>query len=128
MRPFLFIILALAACKSDETISGYTDADTIWVLAEMDGKLFPASATMAFPSTGEVTGQAPCNSYISTQTAPLPWFKLGPIIATEMACADLNLEIRFFNALATMTLAEVARTTLILSNDAGQEMVFEAKP
>ena len=124
----IFILLALAACKTDETISGYTDADATWTLVEMDAKPFPARATIAFPTKGNVTGQAPCNSYISTQTAPLPWFKLGPIIATKMACADLNLETRFFEALTAMTLAEVAGNTIILTNDMGREMVFKTTP
>ncbi len=124
----IFILLALAACKADETISGYTDSDATWALVEMDGKPFPARATIAFPSEGNVTGQAPGHTYTSTQTVPLPWFELGPIIATKMACADLNLETRFFEALTAMTLAEVAGNTIILTNDMGREMVFKTTP
>lgn len=118
------IPLALPACKSDETISGYTDPNTTWVLVELDGKPFNARATITFPSKGKVTGQAPCNTFGSTQSVPLPWFKLGPIMSTKMACPDLAAEQVFFEALGTMTLAETLGNTLILSTEHGREMVF----
>lgn len=44
-----------------------------------------------------------------------------------MACPDLPLETAFLSALGEMTLAEAVGTTLILSNDAGRKMVFEAR-
>lgn len=124
----LMIPLVLSACKSDETISGYTDSDTTWVLVELDGKPFNAHATIAFPSKGKATGQAPCNTYGSSQTVPLPWFKLGPIMSTKMACPDLVVEQSFFEALGAMTLAEVLGDTMILSTELGREMVFTSAP
>lgn len=126
---FAFLIpLALTACKYDESISGYTDTDATWTLVELDGKPFTAHATIEFPSKGEVAGQAPCNTYSGTQTVPLPWFKLGPIISTEMACADLATEQQFFAALSEMTLAETLGNTMILTSDDGREMVFTSAP
>ncbi len=124
----LLIPLVLTACKYDESISGYTDTGATWTLVELDGKPFAARATIAFPSKGKVTGQAPCNTYASTQTAPLPWFKLGPIMSTKMACADLAAEQRFFAALGEMTLAETLADTMILTSDDGREMVFTTAP
>ncbi len=124
----LMIPLVLSACKFDESISGYTDADTTWVLVELDSKPFTARATIAFPSKGKVTGQAPCNTFGSTQTVPLPWFKLGPIVSTKMACPDLAAEQVFFAALEDMSIAETLNDTLILRNDAGREMVFKTTP
>lgn len=122
------IPLALAACKADETISGYTDSDAIWTLVELDGEPFTAIAAISFPSEGKVFGQAPCNTFGSTQTVPLPWFKLGPIVSTKMACPSLAAEQVFFEALSTMTLAEVLTNTLILSTENGREMVFTSAP
>jgi heat shock protein HslJ len=124
----LLIPLALTACKYDESISGYTDAGATWTLVELDGKPFTTRATIAFPAKGKVTGQAPCNTYASTQTVPLPWFKLGPIMSTKMACADLAAEQQFFDALAAMTLAETLGNTMILTSDDGREMVFTTAP
>lgn len=130
MRFFLALLIpiALGACKYDETISGYTDRGAIWTLQELDGKPFLARATISFPSKGQVSGQAPCNKYAATQTVPLPWFKLGPVMSTKMACADLAAEQRFFQALGEMTLAETLAGTMILSNDRGREMVFKSSP
>lgn len=122
----LLVFLTLSACKVDETISGYTDAGTEWTLVELDGKPFKAHATIAFPSKGKVTGRGPCNTYGSSQTLPLPWFKLGPIMSTKMACAELKSEQVFFDALGAMSLAETLGNTMIFSNDDGREMVFKS--
>ena len=122
----LMLVFVLTACKYDETISGYSDPGVTWVLTELDGKAFSPRATITFPSKGKVMGHSPCNSYSSNQTVPLPWFKLGPIMATKMACPDLAAETRFFTALEAMSLAETLGDTLILSNEDGREMVFKA--
>ena len=126
--PTLLIALAMTGCKSDETISGYTDTNAVWTLTELGGKPFTARATISFPAKGRVSGKAPCNSYSGTQTAPLPWFKMGPIMSTKMACPDLAAEYEFLSNLEVMTLAETAGNTLILSNDTGLEMVFKTTP
>lgn len=124
----LLIPLALIGCKSDETISGYADAGAVWTLTELDGKPFSASATISFPTKGKVNGKAPCNTYASNQTKPMPWFEMGPVMSTKMACPELAAEQQFFNSLNAMTLAEVQGNILILSNDAGREMVFKTTP
>lgn len=124
----LLISLTLSACKYDETISGYTDTDATWALVELYGKPFTARATIAFPSKGKVIGQAPCNTYGSTQTLPLPWIKFGPIVSTKMACPDMAAEQLFFEALSAMTLAEVHANTMILSTEDGHEMIFKSAP
>lgn len=123
MRLLPLLFLPLAAC-ADETISGYADPDATYRLAEIGGTAFPASATIAFPAEGEVRGTAPCNAWSATQSAPYPWFTLGPIAATRRACPDLAAEMLFFDTLARMTLAEVQGQVLILSSEDGTEMVF----
>lgn len=124
----LLFVIGLTACKADETISGYVDMDTTWALVELNGAPFTARATMAFPEKGLVTGKAPCNSYSASQSVPLPWFELGPIMSTKMACPDMQDEQQFFDALAQMSLAETLNDTLILRNDEGHEMVFKSAP
>lgn len=124
----LMFALAIAACKYDETISGYADQGATWVLVELGGKPFTAHATISFPAKGKVMGQGPCNKYSSTQTVPLPWFKLGAIVSTKMACPELNKEQQFFAALSEMRLAETLGGTLILSDDSGREMLFTTSP
>jgi heat shock protein HslJ len=113
-------------CAGDETISGYADPETTYVLNELDGASFAARATITFPEQGRAAGEAPCNSWSAEQSAPYPWFSLGPIAATRRACPELTAEGAYLSALAAMTLAEVQGGILILSNEDGRELVFEA--
>ena len=129
MRPIYtlaFALLALAACRTDETVRAYGGADRVWTLKELGGAPFPTTATLTFPKAGEIAGQGPCNRYFGAMKAPYPWFKAGPIGSTRMACPNLNAETAFLNALKAVTLSEVAGDTLILSNTDGLEMVFKA--
>lgn len=125
---FCLALIGLTACQEDETISGYILSETEWALVEMGGAPFAAHATIAFPKAGKITGQAPCNRYFADQTAPYPWFEVGQIGATKMACPDLSAETEFFAGLARVTLSEVSGDTLILSTDDGFEMVFRLQP
>lgn len=125
MLPLLGVF-AMSACNKDETLSGYGATDTVWTLVELDGRLFAAQVALSFPEKGRIAGQAPCNRFSSTQAAPYPWFKAGPIAATRMTCRDMKAEQAFLQALETMSLSEVSDDTLILSNDDGREMLFKA--
>lgn len=128
LKIFVFSFVAiLSAYAADESISGFADPEAEYHLIELDGAAFSATATIAFPHTGEVVGQAPCNRYFATQTLPYPWFNLDGIGATRMACPDLPLEVTFLSALADMTLAEILGDTLILTNGEGRKMVFVAR-
>lgn len=119
-------LLLLAAC-ADETSSGYATPGAEYHLREINGAAFNATATIAFPEKGAIGGQAPCNIWFADQPAPYPWFTPGPIGATRMACADLNKEQLFFEALETMTLIEFSGPVLLLSGDNGEKMLFEAR-
>ena len=126
--PSLCFLLLAAACMADETISGFADPSADYVLEGLDGRGFAAAAVIRFPEEGQVTGRAPCNAFGGEQTAPYPWFELGPVRATRAACADMAAERAFFEALGAMTLAEVNGPVVILSNEAGREMVFRRAP
>ncbi len=118
-------LLALAGCR-DESVAGYGALGTDWRLIEIDRKPVTAPVTLRFSDKGAITGEAPCNSYFGTQTAPYPWFSLKDVAATRRACPALDQETAYLQALTSMTLSEVAGDTLILSNEAGREMVFKA--
>ncbi len=126
------ILLAMAAfagladCSGDETVANYGGSAAEWQLVEIDGADFTAPATLNLAEPGKISGQAPCNRYFGEQTAPYPWFRAEKIGATRHACPELKEENLFLAALTEMTLSEVAGDTLILSNDAGREMVFKA--
>ena len=122
----LLATFCLLGCTGDETVAGYGAADRVWVLEELDGTPFAARATLLFPETGKIAGEAPCNRYSGVMTAPYPWFGATQVVSTKMACPDLDAETKFFNALSDMTLSEVLGNVMILSNDAGREMVFKS--
>jgi len=127
MRAALLLIAmsGLGYCK-DETVSGHGGGGATWVLQSIDGTLFSARATLNFPEEGTLAGEAPCNRYSGAQTLPYPWFRAEALITTKRACPDLEAETRYLRALADMTLVEVAGDTLLLTNEAGREMVFRA--
>lgn len=128
IRIALFVsFLPIAACEGDESLSGYAETDVTYVLTELNGVAFAPRATMLLQRGGDVGGEAPCNMWRARQSAPYPWFALGPIAATRMACADLEAEVAFFEALAQMTISEVSGDVLILSNTEGGRMVFQAE-
>jgi heat shock protein HslJ len=120
-------VLVMASGK-DETVSGYATPGVTWTLAELGGAPYPARATLTFPEEGRIAGEAPCNGYSATQSAPYPWFEAGPIATTKRACPELAAEAAFLDALARVTLAEVTGEVLILSTEDGFEMVFHAAP
>ncbi len=124
----LLAVLGLAACQGDETLAGYVMPDTTFVLQRMGGEAVKARATIRFLPGGEVVGKAACNSYGAAQSAPYPWFELGPIRATRAACPQLDEEQAYFDALGQMTLAEISGDVLILSNEDGEMLEFRAMP
>jgi len=121
----LLTLLGLVACGPDETVSAYGKGGN-YVLIEMDGATVAAQITLNISDSGQISGQGPCNSYAAEQTAPYPWFALGPILSTKRACPDLALEGAYFDALSRMTISEVAGDFLILSNDAKEELTFQS--
>ncbi|MCV2893078.1 META domain-containing protein [Lentibacter sp. XHP0401] len=126
----LLLIPALAtlpACQPEKAGSGYSGPDTIWKLEAIDGKAFGARATLTFPEAGKVAGQAPCNRYFGEMKAPYPQFDAGMVASTKMACQDLEAEGQFFSALNEMNRTDISGNTLVLSNDAGREMIFKAE-
>jgi len=119
-------LFGLSQCGKDETVGGYGAADQVWELTELDGTAFAARATMTFPEPGQIAGQAPCNTYSGKMGAPYPWFETEQMAVTRRACPDLAAETTFLTALEEMSLSEVSGNTMILTNEAGREMVFKA--
>lgn len=124
-------LLSSLGCTGDETVAAYGGADRVWRLVEIDNSPFDARATLLFEkdqfnAKARVSGNAPCNVYTAQNRAPYPWFELGPIAATKLACPELEAEGRFLDALTKMTQSEVLGDVLILRDDDGIEMVFKA--
>jgi heat shock protein HslJ len=92
-RPALLFLLGFNLCSfTDETLTGYGAADSVWVLQSIDGQPFPTNTTITFPEEGKIIGEAPCNSYFGLQVAPYPWFEAKQIGSTKRACPNLDAE------------------------------------
>lgn len=122
----VLILTVLAACGADETISAFGGGDD-YVLIELNGTPVATEITLNISDNGQISGQGPCNRYSADQSAPYPWFAIGPIISTRMACPDLPLEADYFSTLESMTIAEVAGPVLILSNDSNEMLVYQSR-
>lgn len=123
--PVLFFAAYIwAATGTDETLHAYGAADRIWRLSEMNGAPFDGDVTISFPRAGVVMGQGPCNRYNGALTLPYPWFGIGPLAATRMACPDLPLETAYFATLESVTISEVREHSLILSTEDEVVLVF----
>lgn len=116
----------LAGCNQDETARAYGASDRVWTMVELDGQPFGETATLTFPDAGRVSGQAPCNRYFASMTAPYPWFQADAISSTKRACSAIAAETIFLTALAEMTQSEISGDVLILANEDAREMVFTA--
>lgn len=109
-----------------ETVAGPA-AGRDWVLESLADAPARAAFTIGFSDSGALNGAGPCNRFTARQTAPLPWFAMEELSMTGRACPEQAEETRYIEALQRMALAEVAGTTLILSNDDGETMVFRAR-
>lgn len=119
MMRRLIALFALTACVASPPV-----AEGRYSLISIDGVAFSARATIDLSTPGQVSGNAPCNSFSGVLAAPLPAFDASTITSTEMACDDLPAEGQFFAALTAMTRAEVSDTRIVLSNVAGRSMIF----
>lgn len=120
----LALLLPLAACLRDETISAHVTPEETFRLVSLEGAPVEPRVTIAFPARGQVVGEGPCNRYRARQTAPMPWFEIGAIAVTRRSCPELALEARYLSALGEMTLEERFADVLLLSDDAGRTLEY----
>lgn len=120
-------VLGLSACVPfGETLASYGASGETWVLQEIDGAPFPATATLVFGFGGTISGEAPCNSYRGKNKTPYPWFDVEELAATRKVCPDLLAETKYLDTLPQMTESEVLGDIMILRNGSSQEMLFKA--
>ena len=124
----MLVILGAASCGADETVTAYGGAHTVWRLVEMGKTPVTSDITIEFHDAGKVVGKAPCNRYMSQNSAPYPWIKLSQLSSTRMACSKLALEGRYLKTLATMNEVEVFQDTLVLRSENGAEMMYKSTP
>jgi heat shock protein HslJ len=123
MLPVLGVLLAGCAAAVDAPMAAGPDM----ALESIDGAAFGGRATIAFGPGDTIGGFGPCNRWSGALLAPLPAFRTGGIVSTEMACDDLAAEGVFLAALATMTQADVTPEAVVLSGPNGRSMVFRVQ-
>ncbi|MEP2531133.1 META domain-containing protein [Shimia sp.] len=122
----LLLIFPLTACWQDETLAGYGAADQFWHLYQVDGNTISEPIELVFHSNGTVEATAPCHTMTARQSAPYPWFVLENVEIARTDCTAPSGQAAVLNELQKMTLSEVSGDRLILSNEAGREMLFTA--
>lgn len=130
LSRFLALVLclaqpALALSPVIDIAEGIQDKD--WQLLAINGQRVATevTATLRIGADGQVTGQAPCNSFGGQTTGTLPEFQLGGIRATKMACDQLAAETAFFAALDQMRAATLMTAdNLVMTGPDGQSLEF----
>ncbi len=124
--PFV-VALALTACSPlPDTVGEAAPSSTVWTLVEVNGGEATFGATLRLLNSGRVLGTGPCNKFEAVQAAPLPWVEFTDFSSSQRGCAQAREEEAFFLALRSMDFAEVAGSSLLLSNDTGQSLFFRA--
>lgn len=104
-----------------KTLTGQT-----WVLDSLGTEAVTVPVTATF-AEGQVTGVAPCNSFVGAFQGTGEPLRIGPLAATRRACPNLDLENRFLAALSETAAAHFTAAQMELRDAAGQPlMVFVA--
>ena len=80
-----------------------------------------AIVTLAFDGV-TASGQGPCNQFSGPYTVDGTALGVGPLVATEVACPDLEIEQALFAALEATRSWTIQAGDLILLDDAGNEL------
>ncbi|MCP4825353.1 MAG: META domain-containing protein [Shimia sp.] len=120
----VIVALGMSACAPTETVTQYGGSAYDWKLAEIDGSAVNYDAQLAFETDGTVHGEGPCNGFSGQQSKPYPWVEIQIDFVEELYCSGIDNEEVFLTALTEMTLIEVSAPNMVMSNDAGRQMVF----
>jgi len=120
---------ATAAAAATDTPSLATVAGATWMLVSLGGQPLPPGtrAPTAVFDGARMSGLGGCNRYTGqAQTKAPGTIAIGPLAATKMACPPpaMDLESRYFAALAQVTQYRLTGSRLVLSGPSG-ELAFE---
>ena len=119
----------LVSCASTATPSLATLAGATWTLVSLGGQPLAQGTrppTAVFEGI-RLSGFGGCNRYTGQVEEKTPGtIAIGPLAVTKMACPSPAMEVedRYFAALAQVTQYRVAGSRLVLSGPSG-ELVFE---
>lgn len=103
-----------------------TLAGSNWTFVSIGGKpVMPDRPTSLRFDVGQLSGSAGCNRFSARYSSTDDTLTAGPLMATEMACAGMEVEQSFFKLMATpvrLTFADDG--TLILTGSEGRTAVL----
>lgn len=93
--------------------------DTTWRVVELDGApvLAGEPPSLSFAADGSLTGSGGCNQYRSSYQITGEGLRLGPALATRMACANPEMntqEVNFFARLEEITRFDISEAGRLL--------------
>jgi hypothetical protein len=121
--PYLF----LKFCQTDETLAAYAEQDRDYQITEVLGQPAAFTAALRFPGRMRFQIETPCAVLDGRITAPLPWFEAQKITFAPRPCDDSPWQTDLMKILKTVTLAEIAGDTILLSSDARVALVFRTQ-
>lgn len=74
----------------------------VWYLTGMGEGDAPNGVTLEIAPDLSFSGQAPCNGYSGQASLEGDTFTIGPIMATRMACDDLDAEVMYLTYLGAV--------------------------
>jgi heat shock protein HslJ len=120
-------LLALAACQdAGERSVSMLRPGAIFTVARIDGAPAPSGVTFEVGEGGRITGRTPCNRYSGQLTESGGAMTVIGTVMTRMACADADrnlAEMRFGNALGSITAARRTAAGIALTDPEGRERI-----
>jgi len=128
-------VLVVAGCAyrgpKTEPGPGTSLINTYWKLGSIDGvALDPPTgrkeAHFILRPDYRVTGFGGCNTFNGNWEMEADHLAIGPLMATRMACPEMDLEHAFLAALDGDVITEIESEMLTITGSNGTELVFQA--
>lgn len=114
---------------SDVSLEGTTwKLESFIIGGDAISSVMADTTVTAIITNGEISGNATCNSYSGPVSIDGAAISVGEIISTKMACeVGMDQESQYLAALAEVSTWRIDGTTLTLSADNGNGLVFQAQ-
>ncbi len=127
MRTTTFPLLAFAVLSAPPAFAQEDVAGTRWRIETIAGAptLETKATEFVILPDGRVTGSAGCNRFSGAGAFAGGRVRMGPLVATRMACQGplMEQEQRLFDALARAARYETREGVLTLRDSAGADLV-----
>jgi heat shock protein HslJ len=124
-----YLVFERTVPPSDVSLEGTSWALESFVIGgDAVSSLVADTSITATIADGEISGNATCNSYTGTVSIDGAGITIGQIVMTEMACeVGMDQESQYLQTLAEVSTWRIDGTTLTLSADNGNGLIFQAQ-